>query len=57
VLAICAYHASDHLWQIPLLIHALNPSYKIFLRRYAEGAWELVYYAVPPDRVLKGESL
>lgn len=51
VLAICAYHTSDHLWQIPLLIHALNPDYKLFLRRYAEATFELVWYAVPPERV------
>lgn len=51
VLAICAYHESDHLWEIPLLIHAINPEYKLFLRRYAEGAYELVWYAVPPERV------
>lgn len=51
VLAICAYHQSSHLWDIPLLIHALNPEYKLFLRRYAEGAFELVWYAVPPERV------
>jgi len=51
VLAICAYHTADHLWQIPLLIHALNPDYKLFFRRYAEGTWEIVYYAVPPERV------
>ena len=51
VLAICAYHTSDHLWQIPLLIHAIQPDYKLYLRRYAEGAFELVWYAVPPDRV------
>lgn len=51
VLAICAYHTSDHLWQIPLLIHAIQPDYKLFLRRYAEGAFELVWYAVPPERV------
>lgn len=51
VLAICAYHTSDHLWQIPLLIHAIQPDYKLFLRRYAEGAFELVWYAVPPGRV------
>jgi FkbM family methyltransferase len=50
VLAICAYHTADHLWQIPLLIHALQPRYEIFLRRYAEGASELVWYAVPPER-------
>ena len=51
VLAICAYHTSDHLWQIPLLIHAINPTYELFLRRYGEGAFELVWYAVPPSRV------
>ena len=52
VLAICAYHTSDHLWQIPLLIHAIQPDYKLYLRRYAEGAFEIVWYAVPPDRVI-----
>lgn len=52
VLAVCAYHTSDHLWQIPLLIHAINPDYKLFFRRYAEGAFELVWYAVPADRVV-----
>lgn len=51
VLAICAYHTSDHLWQIPFLIHAIQPDYKLFFRRYAEGAFELVWYAVPPERV------
>lgn len=52
VLAICAYHTSDHLWQIPLLIHAIQPDYKLFFRRYAEGAWETVWYAVPPGRAI-----
>jgi hypothetical protein len=51
VLAICAYHTSDHLWQIPLLIHAIQPDYRLFFRRYAEGAFEIVWYAVPPERV------
>lgn len=51
VLAICAYHTSDHLWEIPLLIHAIQPEYKLFLRRYAEGAFELVWYGVPPERL------
>ena len=51
VLAICAYHTGDHLWQIPLLIHAINPSYKLYLRRYLPAAWELIWYAVPPDRI------
>ncbi len=51
VLAICAYHTDDHIWQIPLLIHALNPSYKLYLRRYLEQPWEMVWYAVPAERV------
>ncbi len=51
VLAVCAYHTSDHLWEIPLLIHAIQPDYRLFFRRYAEGAFEIVWYAVPPDRV------
>jgi FkbM family methyltransferase len=51
VLAICAYHTSDHIWQIPLLIHAMNPEYKLYFRRYGEGAFELVWYGVPPERI------
>lgn len=51
VLAICAYHKPSHLWDIPFLIHALNPEYSLRLRRYAEGAAELVWYAFPNSRV------
>lgn len=53
VLAICAYHTSDHFWQIPLLIHAIQPDYRLLFRRYAEGAFELVWYAVPPERIIQ----
>jgi FkbM family methyltransferase len=51
VVAVCAYHRCDHLWQIPALLHVTNSDYKIFLRRYAEECWETVYYAVPPERL------
>jgi FkbM family methyltransferase len=50
VLAICLYHRSEHLWQIPNLIHRLAPGYALYLRRYAEDCWEQVCYAVPPGR-------
>jgi len=53
VLAVCTYHRSEHLWQIPNLIHSIFPEYRIFLRRYAEECWEGVCYAIPPER-LKG---
>jgi FkbM family methyltransferase len=50
VLAICLYHRTEHLWQIPNLIHSLAPEYSLYLRRYAEDCWEQVCYAVPPSR-------
>ena len=51
VLAICAYHEASHLWDIPLLIYAINPEYHLRLRRYAEGSAELVWYGIPESRV------
>lgn len=50
VLAICLYHRTEHLWQIPNLIHSLAPGYSLYLRRYAEDCWEQVCYAVPQSR-------
>jgi FkbM family methyltransferase len=52
VLAVTTYHRMEHLWQVPLLIHALNPDYKLYLRRYAEDCWESVCYAVPTERTI-----
>ncbi|MGC2476943.1 MAG: FkbM family methyltransferase [Candidatus Sulfotelmatobacter sp.] len=51
VLAACTYHRSEHLWQIPNLIHSIAPEYKLFLRRYAEDSWEGVCYAIPGHRL------
>lgn len=51
VLAICAYHDTDDFWQIPHLIHSLQPRYHLFMRRYAPVPWELVCYAVPSERL------
>lgn len=45
-LAICLYHEPSHLWEIPLLIHSIQPDYKLYIRRYAEDCWETVCYAV-----------
>ena len=52
ILAVCLYHAQEHLWQIPSLIHSLHPGYDLFLRRYADECWETVCYAVPKARSL-----
>lgn len=50
VLAVCAYHVQDHLWKLPVLIHSLNPEYRIFLRPHIQPVEDLVCYAVPPHR-------
>jgi FkbM family methyltransferase len=50
VLAICAYHYNEHLWELPALLRELAPEARIVLRRYAEQCWETVYYAIPPER-------
>jgi FkbM family methyltransferase len=51
VLAVCTYHRSEHLWQIPNLIRSIAPDYNLFLRRYAEECWEGVCYAIPDHRL------
>ena len=51
VLAICVYHAQEHLWQIPLLINSFSSDYQFFFKRYADECWELVCYAVPKNRL------
>jgi FkbM family methyltransferase len=51
VLAVCTYHRSEHLWQIPNLIRSISPKYHVFLRRYAEECWEGVCYAIPEHRL------
>ena len=35
-LAVCTYHIISDLWEIPLLIHAIYPAYRFYLRHYME---------------------
>lgn len=48
-LAICVYHAPDHLWQIPLLLDSWGLGYRCFLRSHAYNGFDQVMYAIPPD--------
>jgi|ERR1700722_1820262 FkbM family methyltransferase len=53
IMAVCAYHKCDHLWKIPVLLNKILPDYHLFLRRYAEECWETMYYAIPPERLVR----
>jgi FkbM family methyltransferase len=50
-LAICVYHAQDHLWKIPLQIYSYNPNYKFYLKPHVYDVWDLVCYAIPHQQV------
>jgi hypothetical protein len=56
ILAICVYHKPDHLWKVPLLISTYSDDYSLFLRPHDEEGWELVLYAVPPERLLRNRT-
>jgi FkbM family methyltransferase len=46
ILAIAAYHHWDDLWRIPLAIHKLCLTYKIFYRIHEHNTFDSVYYAL-----------
>jgi len=53
LLALSAYHSQEHLWQLPLQVHALHADYRYFIRHYADEPVDaLVVYAVPPGRLI-----
>jgi FkbM family methyltransferase len=50
ILTVCSYHQQDHVWSIPLLISSVRSDYRFYLRPHLVEVWDLVCYAVPPDR-------
>lgn len=44
-LAVCVYHAINHIWDIPLLLDSWNLNYRFFLRSYNAYTMETVLYA------------
>lgn len=48
-LAICIYHAPDHIWQIPLLVKQWDLGYRLYLRLHRYNAFDLVMYAIPTE--------
>lgn len=51
IVAACVYHQQDHLWQIAMQLHEINPEYHFFLRRYGDEYGDVVLYAVPTGRL------
>lgn len=47
ILAVCAYHRAEDLFSLPMQIHALDPTYRIYLRRppYVP-AWDARFYCI-----------
>jgi len=45
-LSVCVYHRQEHLWTLPLAIHAMNSRYCYYLRPYG-FVWDEVCYAIP----------
>jgi FkbM family methyltransferase len=50
LLCVCVYHSQDHLWKIPLQVAANNGAYRFHLRPHLRASWDLVMYAIPPER-------
>lgn len=44
-LAISLYHTPEHLWQIPLYIKSIEPSYKFYIRVHGFNGYDIVLYA------------
>jgi FkbM family methyltransferase len=55
ILAICVYHSQEDLWRLPLLMRAMCPDYRMYLKCYRGDGIQTVAYAVPPGRILGGD--
>ncbi|MHB1938127.1 MAG: FkbM family methyltransferase [Acidobacteriaceae bacterium] len=57
ILAICVYHSQEDIWRLPLLIRALCPEHRMYLKAYRGDGIQTVVYAVPPERVLESQGV
>jgi len=51
-LAISAYHAPEHLWEIVLLLESWSLGYRFYLRCYCQAGFDTVLYGFPPEASL-----
>ncbi len=48
-LQVALYHASADLFELPLLIHRMFPSYRLYLRKFPSvPCWDINLFALPP---------
>ncbi|MCI8535114.1 MAG: FkbM family methyltransferase [Hungatella sp.] len=45
-LAVCLYHKPDDLFNIPLLIKKINPTYQLYIRQYGNSRTGTILYAI-----------
>jgi len=50
VLAICIYHKPEDLWDLPLLIHSIEPNYDMSIRIHGHTGLSTVLYCLPNDK-------
>ena len=56
VAAVCVYHGPRDLWEIPRVLREYLPDHRCFLRQHQFDGYELVIYAVPPERCVAKAS-
>lgn len=45
-LAICLYHKPKDIFELPMLVHKLNPAYKLYIRHYSDSQTDTLLYAI-----------
>ena len=45
-LAVCIYHKPEDMFEIPEMIKALNPDYRLYVRQYTDAWYDTVLYAL-----------
>jgi len=47
IVAACAYHFQNHLWEVPLALYSHCDRYHLYIRAHRSDCWDTVCYAVP----------
>ena len=55
ILAVCVYHYSFDLWDLPLMVANFAKGYRFVLRAYAE-MFDYICYCIPEERYISGSA-